>query len=108
MWYPWGYQITGDMVRWCRGIFYPPDFLFGWIEYSIRPDNVFLGYFIRGQDILSPKASSYMRLQSSCPVGCVALYPTAIDFWKSKDAWHCAMKRYSPYSDFSQLQGLMV
>ena len=32
--------------------------------------------------ILSPKASSYMRLQLSCSVGCVALYPTALDFWK--------------------------
>ena len=67
-------------------------------RFFIRPDRIFyppglffLGYFIRGQDILSPKASSYMRLQPSCPVGCIALYPTAIDFWKSKDAWHCAI-----------------
>ena len=77
-----------------RYILSPPSiFLSGRIEYSIRPDN-FPRIFIRGQDILSPKASSYTRLQSSCPVGCVALYPTAIDFWKgSKDAWHCAMIR---------------
>ena len=65
-------------------------------RFFIRPDRIFyppgyfLGYFIRGQDILSPKASSYMRIQPSCPVGCVALYPTATDFWKGKDAWHCA------------------
>ena len=54
------------------GVVYLPDF--------IRPDRIIiLGYFIRGQD---PKANSYMRLQPSCPVGCVALYPTAADFRK--------------------------
>ena len=60
---------------------------------DFRYGGVTTGYFIRGQDILSHKARRYMRLQPSCPVGCVALYPTAIDFWKDKDAWYCAMIR---------------
>ena len=75
---------------------------FGTVGYMyILPGDAVLRYilspqfFIRviDQDILSPKSSSYMRPQSSCPVGCVALYPTAVDFRKGKNAWHCAMIR---------------
>ena len=62
---------------------------------------IFPGYFIRGQDILSPKASSYIRLQPSCPVGYVALYPTAIDFWKGK---RCMALRYDKVESIYRLQ----
>ena len=31
--------VAAERRRRCRGIFYPPNFLSGRIEYSIRPDN---------------------------------------------------------------------